>query len=394
MTDSIPAGPAPEAPGPPPPPPRPTPPLERSRTDRYLGGVCGGLGAHFGVAPLLFRLGFVALTFAGGVGLLLYLVAWAVLPESGSGQRAGWSRGAIGDHSVTQVIVYLLLAFGALVLAASSLHVPHGGFVVGAALVGLGVLLLVFERERSTPAGYTAPMTTAPAPYAAGTFATAGATPATPTWGAARTPRPRSMLGLLTVAGALLAVGVAALLDAVGVASLSIASCLAIALVVVGAGLVAGTWFGRSRMLIVIGALLVPLTLSATLVDEPLTGGTGNVIVAPQGLADLKGEYHLAAGQLTVDLSQVPLTASPTVKVTVALGRLTVLVPPQANVYVAAHAGAGHVDLFGTTDDGVNIDSPVTQSPSPGGGTIHLSLSVGFGEIDVVDSAAAPVPGT
>ena len=123
-----------------------------------------------------------------------------------------------------------------------------------------------------------------------------------------------------------------------------------------------------------IGALLVPLTLAATLVDEPLTGGTGNVIVAPQGLADLQGQYHLAAGQLTVDLSQVPLNASPTVNVTVAVGRLTVAVPPQANVYVAAHAGAGHIDLFGATDDGVNIDSPVSQSPSPGRRNASTSL--------------------
>ena len=46
----------------------------------------------------------------------------------------------------------------------------------------------------------------------------------------------------------------------------------------------------------------------------------------------------------------------------------------------------------GATDDGLNIDSPVTQSPNPGGGTLHLALSVGFGQVQVVDSASSPTP--
>jgi hypothetical protein len=46
-----------------------------------------------------------------------------------------------------------------------------------------------------------------------------------------------------------------------------------------------------------------------------------------------------------------------------------------------------------TIRHGVNIDSPVSQSPSPGGGIFHLALSVGFGEVDVVDSGGTPAPG-
>ncbi len=393
MTDSIPGDPPPAAPAPPPPPSPGSTPLARSRTDRYIAGVCGGLGAHFGVAPVFFRLGFVALTFAGGVGLILYIAACLLLPDAGTGRQLGWSRSAVGDRGTTRLVVYALLAFAALILAFSTIHLAGDGVVVGLALLGTGVFLLAQERERSGHLAPMTPTTAAPAGYAAAAFGAPAAAQPEGTWTPQALRRPRSVLGLLTVAAALLAVGVVALLDAAGVASLGIASCLAIALIVVGAGLVAGTWFGRSRMLFVIGALLVPLTFSATLVSEPLTGGTGNVIVAPQSLADLKGQYHLAVGQLTVDLSQLPLSASPTVTVTVALGRLTVVIPPQADVYVAAHTGAGHIDLFGATDDGINIDSPISQSPSPGGGRLHLALSVGFGEIDVVDSTGAPAPG-
>ena len=49
--------------------------------------------------------------------------------------------------------------------------------------------------------------------------------------------------------------------------------------------------------------------------------------------------------------------------------------------------------ILGAPDDGFNIDSPMSQSPSPGGGTLHLALSVGFGEIQVVDSTGTPVQG-
>ncbi|MFH0972081.1 MAG: PspC domain-containing protein [Candidatus Micrarchaeota archaeon] len=54
--------------------------LYRSRIDRILGGVCGGLGAYFNIDPVLVRLIFVLLALAGGTGIILYLVAWLIVP--------------------------------------------------------------------------------------------------------------------------------------------------------------------------------------------------------------------------------------------------------------------------------------------------------------------------
>ena len=48
--------------------------LTRSSSDKYVGGVAGGLGEYFGVDPVLFRVGFVAATCLSGVGALAYLV--------------------------------------------------------------------------------------------------------------------------------------------------------------------------------------------------------------------------------------------------------------------------------------------------------------------------------
>lgn len=55
--------------------------LYRSRKDRMIGGVCGGLGAYLDIDPTMIRLLFVLLAFAGGPGLLAYLVMLILVPE-------------------------------------------------------------------------------------------------------------------------------------------------------------------------------------------------------------------------------------------------------------------------------------------------------------------------
>ena len=57
--------------------------LERSRTDKYLAGVSGGLGRYFDLTPTVFRLGFVVLTLLGGAGILVYIAAALVMPKEG-----------------------------------------------------------------------------------------------------------------------------------------------------------------------------------------------------------------------------------------------------------------------------------------------------------------------
>lgn len=50
--------------------------LYRSATERYIAGVCGGLGEYFNIDPAFVRILFVLLTFASGFGLLAYLILW------------------------------------------------------------------------------------------------------------------------------------------------------------------------------------------------------------------------------------------------------------------------------------------------------------------------------
>ncbi len=57
--------------------------LRRSRRDRVVAGVCGGLGAFLGINPFWFRLAFLISLLPGGVpGLTLYLFLWVVIPSA------------------------------------------------------------------------------------------------------------------------------------------------------------------------------------------------------------------------------------------------------------------------------------------------------------------------
>jgi phage shock protein PspC (stress-responsive transcriptional regulator) len=58
--------------------------LLRLRNGRMAAGVCAGLAAYFKVDVNLVRLGFGVLTVFYGLGILIYLIAWAILPEEGA----------------------------------------------------------------------------------------------------------------------------------------------------------------------------------------------------------------------------------------------------------------------------------------------------------------------
>src|SRR5204863_2966498 len=57
--------------------------LERSRSDRMVAGVCGGLARYFDIHPAFYRVGFVVLTLIGGAGILVYAAAALVIPDEG-----------------------------------------------------------------------------------------------------------------------------------------------------------------------------------------------------------------------------------------------------------------------------------------------------------------------
>ena len=78
--------------------------LFRSREERMLFGVCGGIGEYFNVDPTLIRLVFVALIFLGaGGGLLLYLVMAIIVPEKPLGQEAATANASVPASVQTEL---------------------------------------------------------------------------------------------------------------------------------------------------------------------------------------------------------------------------------------------------------------------------------------------------
>jgi phage shock protein PspC (stress-responsive transcriptional regulator) len=153
------------APPPPPSGPEQRPQLHRSPSDKMVAGVCGGLAEYSGVDALLWRVGFVALTVAGGTGVIVYLLLWLLMPTDPAGPpgapaaprpRAG--RAPAGPRSpVPRITVAgLLIVIGVLVLLTrlTSWNLGPRGFL-GAALlvVGAGLVVTAFTPGRRSRGG-------------------------------------------------------------------------------------------------------------------------------------------------------------------------------------------------------------------------------------------------
>jgi signal transduction histidine kinase/phage shock protein PspC (stress-responsive transcriptional regulator) len=117
----------------------------RSRDDALLAGVCGGLGARLGVEPVLVRIAFVVLSFAGAVGVIAYLVAWTISLDPGD-RRAPPAR----DPTPTQSLAFGAIVLGSvLILREARLWLGDPiGIPLLIASVGAGVIYVGTGRER------------------------------------------------------------------------------------------------------------------------------------------------------------------------------------------------------------------------------------------------------
>jgi len=187
----------------------------------------------------------------------------------------------------------------------------------------------------------------------------------------------------LTMAG----LGIA---DYVGVAIAPLVYAAA-ALLVLGLALVLGTWWGRARGLLPVGALLVVgvLGLGAAGTGIPaLTDGPGTVSdpIVYRSPAEFprNGDFR-DFGPLTVDLSGLTLTRDATYQASADFGSIVVIVPPQANVVVRYRADAGTVTVFDRHFDGTELDATISdpQPLRPKQPTLTLDLGVDLGSVEV-----------
>lgn len=113
--------------------------LQRSRSDRMVAGVSGGLARYFEIHPAVFRVGFVVLTLIGGAGILIYAAAALVMPDEGKVDSV--ASAALRDRRDRPwpVIGLGLLAIAGAALASRVTLWPHGDawflFLLAGALI-------------------------------------------------------------------------------------------------------------------------------------------------------------------------------------------------------------------------------------------------------------------
>jgi hypothetical protein len=187
------------------------------------------------------------------------------------------------------------------------------------------------------------------------------------------------------VTGALLALRLA------GLDGITAPRIVAAALLVVGAGLVVGTWVGRARWLLPVGALLV-LALGAT--SAASGAGVGDGLGERRWTPTSTDDFRLGIGEGVLDLRELPpSTQVPQISAEIGAGNLVVLVPRDLVVDVRAEAGRGRITW--PTDGGGRIevdedDERVQRSFRIGSGPAEaeLDLEVGLGRIEVRRVAA------
>jgi phage shock protein PspC (stress-responsive transcriptional regulator) len=419
-----PPGPAPSGHQPPRPSHQDLDRLRRSVEDRYIAGVAGGIGRHFGVDPTVIRVLLAVLTFFGGAGVLIYGVCWLFVPEDGS------DRAPIHVGSEPRKLLILAAAAIAVVLAMGD---AFGGFHMWPlATLAILVAIVLIARDRNdgrkafriaqkqawaehrarvaaglapayegapftAPASWAPPSAAADAPEATTVLPGYGpvppAPPAPPAWQPPQPPvvppRPKRT-GVVwfwpTLAMIAIALGVIGVYDANHHVDGGVYPAVAVA--ITGVMLLVGAFVGRPG-----GLFLIGLLSTAALALASITGGFQfngqDIEVKPRNAADVQPSYHGTNGQVLVDLAHVAdpeNLAGRTIDLTINAGEIRVILPPTVNAEIDADFGfAGGIDIPGYSGGGIqdSVERRLVGSKAGRAEPLQLDIHATVGHIAV-----------
>jgi len=317
--------------------------LTRSSSDKLIGGVAGGLGRYFGVDPILFRIAFVVLTFAGGVGVLAYIGLLAFVPADDDSRP-------FGDRRDANMIGAVLLGIVVLLILGPPFFFVGPALIPIAILIGIGILLW----RASGGAGI-------------------------------RGGDPGRLIARAVIA---LLIGIAAVGAFAGVfvlAALGGGTTLAVLAIVAGVALVVAGLSGGARWLIAPALVLVlPLAIVAA-ADIRVDGGVGERQYRPVSVDDLRPDYQLGMGQLVLDMRDVDLPAGTTkVHLEMGIGHTVVRVPEDACVSSDVQLGAGHAQVLDRSSDGLDVDFEQASATTADRPRLEIDSDLGIGALEVV----------
>ena len=383
--------------------------LRRSTTDRKIAGVAGGLGKHLNIDPTVLRVLFVVLALFGGAGLVLYGVAWLIVPEEGT------DRSVIQTSPSTRNAVLIVVGVIAALLVIGDSW-DGIGFPWPLAIIAVVIVVWMVNRDRSSnrPSGPDAPGAPYPDQYAAaggpapeGTSTMPGTStsyppppgpPAGPEWQAPPTPylppppkvdRGPKLFGP-TLALIAIALGSLGLYDAGH--DVATAAYAAIALAIIGVMLLVGSVVGRPGGLIFLG-IVASLALAVTSAVDGNWTDEREIDAAPLLAANVHDGYNVTAGQIRLDLTDVTNLEQldgRTVALHAEAGEIVVVVPDGVDVDVDADIRfGGEIDVDGHTESG----NGVSMSRHIEGGDdvpqLDLEIDLLVGHIQVTQEDAA-----
>jgi phage shock protein PspC (stress-responsive transcriptional regulator) len=302
--------------------------LVRSRSDRMLGGVAGGLGDYFDVDPLIFRIGFGISVFFGGLGAIAYLAMLFFVP-------AEEADGTVGEAPVQRSRwLALAAAVGIFVVLASwgifegdPFWFGGGPWFIGGPLFLIAAVVALFyvlRRDRDGASGPTGILATVA--IALGSF-----------------------IGLSILA-----------LGAAWAGATGSGEAVAGVVIAIGVLLVIAAFRGGARWLVV-PALALALPLSAVAAaDVSFDGGVGERNYEPLTAEAIPEDgYELGIGRLAVDLRRLDWKQNSVVELRtdLGLGQTVIAVPEDVCVTGDLHAGGGLVEVAGKEEDGFDVDT-------------------------------------
>lgn len=397
--------------------------LQRIHEDRILAGVSAGLGDYLDINAWWIRLAFIILTVFGGAGVLIYAIAWIVIPDERDEDPiiTGWLRRL--DTSDGGAIFGFVLIGAAALIVLSQVADVSGAIVVALILFVAGLLLYRGDLlvPKKTPPDATPsndersddPMSddTTNEPDSLGTDGGEGtdavpsttataliepAPPAPPTPPPAaparrreprppREPRERSMLGRITLAVGLIVLAGMALLDlAFDSITIEPIHYLGAAVASVGLGLIVGGFVGKARWLILVGLLLMPALWFTSFWPSGLDWNFGDRRYEPVTVDSVQSDYSLGMGSMRLDLTgltPVELAEVGKIDASVGMGELVVYLPADVYVRLVAEVGAGEISGPFQTTNGVGLDRIVEFGS--GSDVLELNLDVGAGVIQI-----------
>jgi phage shock protein PspC (stress-responsive transcriptional regulator) len=400
--------------------------IRRDTDNGMVGGVAAGFARNLDVDVVWIRLAFVLATvFAGGLGLVVYLASWLIIPAADGSERRLAGAAAGGDSARRGGAFWtgaVLVALGGVILLDRLLAplIARLGWTsprelaLPLVLIGVGALVYRSSRNQGRSAGS--------AEDAEGTESLGERIEhrverwsdeferVTEDWeqrleehGAAQQAAGAvARVTPITLGTALITLGVLWLARTLGVTGVTLTRTLAATLLVIGAGLVVSAFVGRGRGLMPLGVLLSIAVMGAVLGSQfpdrlgMMSIGDDGVLVtedaeltlSPTTLAELPANYDLTVGRVLIDLSaltdEVADAGTVRLEIDMGIGDLRVILPEGVAVDVQVEVGIGRIALLGSTAGGLGVSDRQRLAATDGsGGMLVIEISHGIGNVTV-----------